>query len=205
MSRLLESRNASALARGVGLHVSALKDAANKGQLPKADKAVKIARALGVSCEWLFDDSIEWPPPRSPETKDLGELQLLELLRAKLEGSVDQVEMMRSLVDDARLQRLDSLAGRPSLAPEEKRELDEGLRDLAMLFHMLNAHDSLMYRISQFPPVEIGIRTGLLQTKVDDCLSRCQHLARALRAFVNSHGDVLTATPKQTGTRADGA
>jgi uncharacterized protein with NAD-binding domain and iron-sulfur cluster len=30
---------------------------------PKADSVLKIARALKVPCEWLYDNDQDWPPP----------------------------------------------------------------------------------------------------------------------------------------------
>lgn len=33
---------------------------------PGADKALRLAKALSVTCDWLFDDSQNWPPP-SPD------------------------------------------------------------------------------------------------------------------------------------------
>lgn len=65
MRQLAEGRNLSEIARREGLYNAAISDAMNKGQLPKADKAIRIARALGVSAEWLWDDARSWPPPSS--------------------------------------------------------------------------------------------------------------------------------------------
>lgn len=34
------------------------------GHMPGADKGVRLARALRVPAEWLFDDEQPWPPPQ---------------------------------------------------------------------------------------------------------------------------------------------
>jgi len=70
VERLLAQRgmSAAALARlaGVGQDViSRLRHL--DGYEPLASKAVRIARALGVPAEWLFDDEADWPPPEQPE------------------------------------------------------------------------------------------------------------------------------------------
>ncbi len=61
--RLLGGKNASALAESVGLPRTSIRNAVNTGQVPRVDKAIKIARALGVPADWLFDDARPWPPP----------------------------------------------------------------------------------------------------------------------------------------------
>ena len=60
LRKLLVGRNASYLARGVGLNACAITRAATKGEMPRAPKAIKIARALGVPADWLFDDDQPW-------------------------------------------------------------------------------------------------------------------------------------------------
>ena len=60
LQRLLDGRNAAYLARSVGLRPKSIREAATKGQMPRAAKAIKIASALGVPTDWLFDDDQPW-------------------------------------------------------------------------------------------------------------------------------------------------
>lgn len=36
----------------------------SRGSMPSADRGVRLAKALRVPAEWLFDDQAEWPPPQ---------------------------------------------------------------------------------------------------------------------------------------------
>lgn len=61
--------NMARAARLVGLPSTAISAyLAKKDSIPRADIALKIARALDVPLEWLVDDSAEWPPPTSALT-----------------------------------------------------------------------------------------------------------------------------------------
>ena len=55
--------NYAALSRQTGWSYKTLKNSVKAGNMPKADKAIRLARALGVRAEWLFDDNQGWPPP----------------------------------------------------------------------------------------------------------------------------------------------
>lgn len=46
-----------------GWTINTLSVALNRKSMPAADAGLKLARALDVSCEWLFDDAAGWPPP----------------------------------------------------------------------------------------------------------------------------------------------
>lgn len=71
IKRLTDGRSAAKLGRVVGLHKSAIRDVVNTGKRPRIDKAIKIARALGVTADWLFDDAQDWPPPSAtPRSAD---------------------------------------------------------------------------------------------------------------------------------------
>lgn len=67
--RLCETRNRAATSKSVGLPATALSDYINKGNLPRLDKALAVAKALYVSLEWLADDKQEWPPVRVASTQ----------------------------------------------------------------------------------------------------------------------------------------
>jgi len=70
LTRITEDRNRCAVARRARLPTNAINDYINKKYRPRADTAVKIARALNVSIAWLVDDSMGWPPiwANSPES-----------------------------------------------------------------------------------------------------------------------------------------
>ncbi len=62
---LEQGLNKARAAREVGLPESTISSYLSKDDsLPRADIAIKIARALKVPFEWLFDDSKSWPPPK---------------------------------------------------------------------------------------------------------------------------------------------
>jgi hypothetical protein len=54
--------NKAKAARSVGLPVSTISSYIAQGSMPRADIALKIARASGVSLEWLVDDAQGMPP-----------------------------------------------------------------------------------------------------------------------------------------------
>lgn len=62
--RLTECSNCSAIARKAGIGASKLWNYMHLGQMPNSATAVRLARALGVDCGWLIDDSKSWPPVR---------------------------------------------------------------------------------------------------------------------------------------------
>ena len=47
----------------VGLAPTAISNYIASGSIPRADIALKIARAVGVPLDWLIDDSQDFPPP----------------------------------------------------------------------------------------------------------------------------------------------
>jgi transcriptional regulator with XRE-family HTH domain len=55
------------------LPANAISDYISKGYVPRADTALRIAHALGVTLDWLADDTQEWPPP---DGKTRGELTI---------------------------------------------------------------------------------------------------------------------------------
>jgi len=70
IERLLLERkmSGSALARAAGVSpdvISSLRRV--DGYQPGVGAAIRVARALGVSVEWLFDDDQDWPPPEGPQ------------------------------------------------------------------------------------------------------------------------------------------
>jgi hypothetical protein len=75
LSRLTEDRTKTKVSRRAGLHPTAISNYLVKGCVPRGDIALRIARAIGVSAEWMLDDAQGWPPvwvnapePASPRT-----------------------------------------------------------------------------------------------------------------------------------------
>jgi transcriptional regulator with XRE-family HTH domain len=62
LTRLAEGRIKSFVCRQAGLHPCALSAYLHRGQIPSAEVALRLARALGVSVEWLVDPEQDWPP-----------------------------------------------------------------------------------------------------------------------------------------------
>lgn len=84
LSKIVGDGNRSELARRAGLSSTAITDYLQKGYIPRADKAVLLARALDVPLDWLVDDERDWPPPKvdKPTAANLSDDDLMmELAR----------------------------------------------------------------------------------------------------------------------------
>lgn len=62
LTRLTEDRHKAKVSRRAGLPSTAIYDYVSKGFRPRAEPALRLARVLGVSVEWLIDDTQAWPP-----------------------------------------------------------------------------------------------------------------------------------------------
>jgi hypothetical protein len=62
LTRLLEDRNKTAVAKRAGLRPTYFYQVISEGKCPSAYRALRIARALNVGVEWLLDDAQSWPP-----------------------------------------------------------------------------------------------------------------------------------------------
>ena len=62
LRRLTRDMNKSRIARRAGLSTTAITDYLSKRYAPRADTALRLARVLNVSLEWLIDDAQSWPP-----------------------------------------------------------------------------------------------------------------------------------------------
>jgi len=77
----------SKIERKAGLGRNRITNMVNDHQVPNAIDGIKLARALGVSAEWLFDENQGWPPPDISARRLTAEevrarvTQILELLR----------------------------------------------------------------------------------------------------------------------------
>lgn len=86
----------------------------NKGPLPRLDQAYELARAFGVSMEWLADDSADMPPTPAASEEGLTEDEKLVL------------RLVRTMGSEQALRRLAALEIRPLSAEQAdqlKREL----------------------------------------------------------------------------------
>lgn len=88
IAKLTEDDNKSSVARAAGLPANAINDLINKGNVPKVDKALRLARALDVPLDWLVDDEADFPVPDSPgkriEDHSTDDLRLELIRRAHL-------------------------------------------------------------------------------------------------------------------------
>src|SRR5438552_1110885 len=81
LKRATEGKKRSDLARRANLNPKVISNYINrKSTIPRADIAAKIAKALDVTVEWLFDDAQGWPPPQ-PVTVTPASFSDQELMR----------------------------------------------------------------------------------------------------------------------------
>jgi transcriptional regulator with XRE-family HTH domain len=153
IKKLLEGRNASQLAITVGLHKSAIRDASNTGRLPRVDKAIKIARALDVPCDWLFNDGQDWPAPEGISAASLSEMELIQEVARRRELVRRDIRAWDQRFTEERLDGMNCLAAKDKLArtDEEQATLDAGLSDL---IQSLSLHNRLTWLDADklFPP-----------------------------------------------------
>lgn len=62
LARLTADRHKVRISRRAGLAPTTVSNYLNRGSMPGADIAFRLARALNVSVEWMLDDSQGWPP-----------------------------------------------------------------------------------------------------------------------------------------------
>jgi transcriptional regulator with XRE-family HTH domain len=70
LAKLTEGKNKQKLGEDAGLPQTAISNYISKGNVPRVDSALALARALNVPLEWLVDDEQDWPPP-SGDTNSL--------------------------------------------------------------------------------------------------------------------------------------
>ncbi|MFQ5494145.1 MAG: helix-turn-helix domain-containing protein [Phycisphaerae bacterium] len=58
-------RSRAAIERQAGLPSNSISNWINDGRAVRASYGVRLARALGVTSDWLFDDEQDLPPPGS--------------------------------------------------------------------------------------------------------------------------------------------
>jgi transcriptional regulator with XRE-family HTH domain len=70
--KLMDSRGwkAADLARASGLSASTIARVMTQGGVPGIDTALAIAKAVGVSLDYLADDALDEPPPATEERSE---------------------------------------------------------------------------------------------------------------------------------------
>lgn len=78
---VMGSQTYAVIERAVGWSPNSLSSKLAGKHMPRADAGVKLARAIGVAVEWLFDDSIDLPPwpPYERVKQDADAYQLVKL------------------------------------------------------------------------------------------------------------------------------
>ena len=69
LKRLTEDRRQTVLCKRAGLPSTTIANYLSKQQTPRSDRALALAKVLGVSLDWLVDDKQEWPPVRVASTQ----------------------------------------------------------------------------------------------------------------------------------------
>lgn len=68
ITQLIDGRLKSAVAESAGISPSVLSKYINRGSIPPANIALKLAAALDVPLDWLVDDTRGFPPPKADHT-----------------------------------------------------------------------------------------------------------------------------------------
>ncbi len=80
----------------MGCSTQAVQKWSSGKSIPRADYGVRLAAALGVPAEWLFDDSQDWPPPPTEDQ------QIVAAVRAAMGGAVSLTEAEQEIIAEAR-------------------------------------------------------------------------------------------------------
>jgi DNA-binding phage protein len=62
LQRFAETHKMSVVARKAGTSQQCISQCLRRDTPPRGDIVFKIAVALGVSADWLLDDTADWPP-----------------------------------------------------------------------------------------------------------------------------------------------
>jgi transcriptional regulator with XRE-family HTH domain len=113
ITKLVQLKNKSELSRLAGLPPTAIDAIINKRREPLATKAIRVARALDVPAEWLFDDRADWPPPSAgQQANELGDSQLVdELCRRRHLIFQDHQRLAARLIEPALMKKIEKLSG----------------------------------------------------------------------------------------------
>ncbi len=102
LRRLRDGRPDHAIAEASGCSPGAVQKWASGRSIPRADYGVRLAAALGVPAEWLFDDSQDWPPPPTEDQ------QIVAAVRAAVGDTANLTDYEREIISEAR--RLGAMA-----------------------------------------------------------------------------------------------
>jgi transcriptional regulator with XRE-family HTH domain len=91
LARLTAEKNKQKVAIDAGLPPTAISNYITKNNVPRADTALALARALDVQLDWLVDDNRDWPPPPPLSASALSTAQLAEELSRRSTGIVDAI------------------------------------------------------------------------------------------------------------------
>jgi transcriptional regulator with XRE-family HTH domain len=101
LARLTAEGNKTLIAKAAGLPPTAISNYINRGYIPRADTALRIAETLKVPVEWLINDDEDWPPPAAPDKDIIGNvpdgLLMREVSRRLRRAAVDT----RKLIEQA--------------------------------------------------------------------------------------------------------
>ena len=126
-------KSQSAIARETGIAQSTISAMTRGERRPYLDQAFKLAKALGVTVDYLIDDAQESPTSSEGETLSEGEQRVLWLFRSL---AISAEEAARRLAGHVTfegveptpeiLERLEYEAGRGKEPPERKPERRRG-------------------------------------------------------------------------------
>lgn len=79
LAELTKVKGKAKVARAAGLSPATITDYLQRGNIPRADNALALARALGVPLDWLVDDTRNLPAPsiEKPSTHQLSDTEVI--------------------------------------------------------------------------------------------------------------------------------
>lgn len=95
MKELLDGRSLRSIEKAAGVPLNTLAGKKKLKTAPNVLYSIRIARALEVPAEWLFDDKQDCPPPRAADVRRRRNE------KAMLNYARDQLHILLMLVDDA--------------------------------------------------------------------------------------------------------
>jgi transcriptional regulator with XRE-family HTH domain len=115
--------NKAKASKEAGLPANALSSYIAKKSIPRADIALKIARALDVPLDWLLDDRQGWPPPKGQKSLEnsLADVPFGPLIRELARRyRLDALDVMRQIEESKKIDWEKALAEARALTPGEK-------------------------------------------------------------------------------------
>ncbi len=149
--------NKAKAARSVGLPANTISSyLAKPKSIPRADIALKIARAIRVPVEWLLDDDQDWPPPSLMPRRDvLGVISDKELMNEVCRRYWLYLKDFEDAVSDAEKvdwERARDMAIHSSIAAELDSEVQRLNVILQSLSHFMLV-SKLKYHVDELLPI----------------------------------------------------